>query len=443
MKPKSNTVKDSALAPVPCDLDCEKGALGSLLLDPAANVPVAKRMFPSSVVFYDESHRQIYDGLIAVFDRHAAVDVLSLSAELAPLNIVPNMMAFLAGLQDQAPSASAFSIYAATIVQKWQLRELIVRCDVWKQRAVSDPDGAAILIEMRGFAESHATSLRPEQSNRDLVREVYDDLMEIASGAKSRGLKVGIRAIDSIVGGFRDEFIIVAARPSMGKTSLAVNIACNLAAAGVRSGFISLEMTKKQLLEKATAVVAKLDLSAVDQFEADEHRLLTAATAAVGKMDIDIYATRGVSVDYVCATATDMVRSGAKMVIIDYFSLIKGTDTKAAERDQYVEISSRMPDLAKRLGVPILMLHQLNRATEQQKRPRLSNLSGSGSLEQDADVVIFLHQPGFDESKSQDLTVQMLIVVEKRRSGRTGEGQIIFRKTCGLMEDIPLGEGAV
>jgi replicative DNA helicase len=453
----------------PHDFQMEMGVLGCALLDPNQCIGecIEKLKDNGKEAFYDLRHQTIYETLSEMFNTRLPIDLITVQQHLKDRQLLEQVggIAYLSQLQDAVPSAANLSYYLEKIQEKFLLRKLIQTCSGVVGR-IYDYEGEVEALlddvekEILRVNESRA------QGNLVGVKELVTQSLGQIENYFSRkgqlsGLATGFPDLDRLTDGLHGgEMIIIAARPSMGKTSLAMNIAEHVALELQQPvGVFSLEMSAAALVLRMLCSVARVNLRSIrDGFmsESDFPKLMSASGRLAGsKLFIDD--TAGLSILQLRARARRMAQQhGIKLFIIDYLQLLNSTARRAQENRQQeiADISSGVKALAKELNVPIIILSQLNRELEKDKsrKPRLSDLRESGSLEQDADLVGLLYKPnaGDDEDgappeESDGVPVNFLIA--KQRNGPTGDVNLTFLKTYTRFEsaakfsdeDVPSG----
>jgi len=443
------TVPDLSLdAGLPANIDAEKTILGAILLDNAAHSEAAERLEADD--FSLDSHRRIFQRMTELMNEQRAVDIVTLANELSRYKEIESVggVAYLASLTEGLPIRPVIEDYIRIVKDKSLLRRLMLICSAAIARAADQSETA---LEVLGAAE---TALL-EVGEKGIVSGLQP-LDEIVSGSfgsidnlykQSRevtGLATEFTELDRMTSGLqRGELIIIAARPSMGKTALAINIAEN---AAIKSKAIvavfSLEMSKESLLRRMLASQAWVDQRKLQTGflgREDQEKLQNALEQLIeSRMFIDD--TAGISLAEMRAKARRLKQTagGLDLVVVDYLQLMSATLPSAGgkryeNRTQEVSAISRgLKALAKELHVPVVALSQLSRASERRgedKRPMLSDLRESGSIEQDADVVAFIHREAYynrDEEMSESDRAKSEIILAKQRNGPTGTVQLNF-----------------
>ena len=443
------TVPDLSLdAGLPANIDAEKTILGAILLDNAAHSEAAERLEADD--FSLDSHRRIFQRMTELMNEQRAVDIVTLANELSRYKEIESVggVAYLASLTEGLPIRPVIEDYIRIVKDKSLLRRLMLICSAAIARAADQSETA---LEVLGAAE---TALL-EVGEKGIVSGLQP-LDEIVSGSfgsidnlykQSRevtGLATEFTELDRMTSGLqRGDLIIIAARPSMGKTALAINIAEN---AAIKSKAIvavfSLEMSKESLLRRMLASQAWVDQRKLQTGflgREDQEKLQNALEQLIeSRMFIDD--TAGISLAEMRAKARRLKQTAGSLdlVVVDYLQLMSATLPSAGgkryeNRTQEVSAISRgLKALAKELHVPVVALSQLSRASERRgddKRPMLSDLRESGSIEQDADVVAFIHRESYynrDEEMSESDRAKSEIILAKQRNGPTGTVHLNF-----------------
>jgi replicative DNA helicase len=433
----------------PHDVQCEMGVLGCQLLDP--NTCIGQTLEHLSddgaQAFYDLRHQTIQETLFKMYDERTPIDLITVQRRLKDNQLLEQVggIAYLSMLQDVVPSAANLAYYVSILREKYLLRKLIQTCSGVVAR-VYDYEGEVeqFIDEVEKEISSVADS-RVKNGERKLADLVNSGLTTIEHffnrQGEISGLETGFADFDKMTDGLHaGEMVIIAARPSMGKTSLAMGIAEHVAVdLGQHVGVFSLEMTGESLILRMMCSLGRVNLRNIrDGFmsEADFPKL-TQAASRINGAPLHIDDTAGLSILQLRARARRMhQRHGIKLFVIDYLQLLNSSSRKAQENRQIeiAEISSGIKALAKELGVPVIVLSQLNREIEKEKnrKPRLSDLRESGSIEQDADLVGLLYKPGTEteegEAPAEADGVPVNLLIAKQRNGPTGDVNLTFLK---------------
>lgn len=431
----------------PHSLEAERAVLGALLLE-RESLPRAIEVLRGSD-FYKEGHRQIYSSMVALFERNEPVDLLTLSEELRRQGTLEEVggAAALASLVEEAATAAHVVSYATIVREKALLRDLIrTATEIIGQSYEQRDDVDALLDQAEGLI--FQISERRLQGSAIPVRAILKDTFEYIERLYDRkehvtGLATGFRRLDELTSGFQpSDFIIIAGRPSMGKTAFALNIAKNVGVVLRKNVLIlSLEMSKEQLVQRLLCSEAKVDSQKVRTGyleQRDWHRLTNAA-GRLADAPIFIDDTPALSVLEARAKARRMKAEHAlDLVVIDYLQLMRGRNVENRQQE-ISEISRSLKALSKELAVPVVALSQLSRAVEARQskdyRPQLSDLRESGALEQDADLIIFLYRPDRYGLPVEGEDGNAEAIIGKQRNGPVDKVPLVFLPEFATFED--------
>ena len=440
----------------PHSIEAEQGVLGCALLSPHECLGECIEKFkPGPEVFYDLKHRTLYELLLEMYDAKDAIDIITLQQRLKDRGQLEGVggLAYLASLPDAVPSAANLSFYADIVREKYILRKMIRTCtDVVAQVHEHEGEVDKLLdeVETQILRISEARVEEKSSKIKDLVNRAITKIEEYHQNqGMTTGLATGFQDLDRMTTGMHGgEMIVLAARPSMGKTSLAMNVAEHVALDQKQPvGVFSLEMTAESLVLRMLCARSRVNLRAIrDGFLAErDFPKLTGAAGRMANAPLYIDDTSGLSILQLRAKARRMHQQfGIKLIVIDYLQLLSSTSRRADNRQQEIaDISNGIKALSKELSVPIIVLSQLNRDLEKRgpgERPRLSDLRESGSIEQDADLVLLLYKDlkgkGEDEgedSAAQDV-VPVKLMIAKQRNGPTGDVNLTFLKSITRFE---------
>lgn len=423
----------------PHSLEAEQAALGSLLIDKDAVIKIADRLRPED--FYVEKHGFVYDAMLTLYQKHEPVDIISLSnvlQERGQLDAIGGR-SFLVSLSNAVPTAANILQYANIIQKKSTLRRLQTAAGAIIELSRDESEDVTDLLDQAEQSLFNVSQrfLRQNFINiRDVLDEAFDriDKLHHESGTL-RGLATGFTQLDSILGGFqRSDLIILAARPSIGKTSLALDFARNIAIkTKMPVGIFSLEMSKEQVVDRLLVSQADIDLWKMrtgrlkddDDFARIGHAMGLLAEAPIF---IDDSATANIMEIRTKARRLQAEHKQLGLIVIDYLQLMESRSSE--NRTQEIsEITRGLKSIARELNVPVLALSQLSRAVEQERPPipKLAHLRESGSIEQDADVVMFIYRPVVYnpdiEAEKRNLAE---IYIAKHRNGPTGRVRLTF-----------------
>jgi replicative DNA helicase len=432
--------------------EAEQGVLGCILLSPNECLgECIQKLKAGTEVFYDLRHQTIYTALVAMYDHREAIDIITLQQHLAdrqelePIGGIP----YLNSLQDAVPSAANLSYYLEIVQEKFLLRKMIQTCTDVVAR-VYDYEGEAEVLLDEVERDVLRLSESREQSQTQTIKELVNKAITTVEDFHQHqgmltGIGTGFTDLDKMTTGLHGgEMIVIAARPSMGKTSLAMNIAEHVAVdQRLPVGVFSLEMTAESLVLRMLCSRSRVNLRNVREgFLADrDFPKLTGAAGHLANAPLFIDDSAGLSILQLRARARRLWQQhGIKLFVVDYLQLLHSTARRAENRQQEIsDISGGIKALAKELKVPIVVLSQLNREPEKRERgaePRLSDLRESGAIEQDADVVGLLYKPGRGGSDDEEAggpgeeqdAVPVNLLIAKQRNGPTGDVNLTFLK---------------
>ncbi len=418
---------------LPFSAIAEQSLLGSILIDPSSINQVADML--SSDDFYLEEHKQIYLAMHALFLTNSQIDVVTLIDELVKKGIYTKSGGedYIKVIAQTVPNALNVKDYAKIVKDKSILRQLIHMCEEVSDTAYSEQDEVPAILEHAQnqlYQITQGRETRNFKHIREVITDVYAHLRQLSLDPNSAsGTATGFRSLDRVLAGMgNSDLVIVGARPGMGKTSFCLNIGTNVAKATKKSvAIFSLEMSAEQLVSRVISSEALVDSYALrtGELKNEEWDHIAYAASALSGCDILIDDTPGISVTAMKAKLRRVNNLG--LVIIDYLQLMQ-SDKKIENRTQEVgDISRSLKILAKELNVPVICCSQLSRGTEGRtsKKPMISDLRESGSIEQDADVIIFLYRDDYYKTAEGDTvapdTEQNVaeIIVAKNRHGST------------------------
>ena len=438
---------DSTLEkPLPSNLDAERSVLGAILLDNNALNPAVEHLRPED--FFIEQHRRVFTQMIALGESQQAIDLVTLTEELHRRGDLEASggAPYLAALADGMPRVSNVEHYARIVKEKAMLRNLIHATHNIQQRAFEGEDGADAILDN---AESSIFALAEDRVRaglipvKDIVRDNFERLERIFREGKSiTGVATGYGELDKLTSGLQpSELLILAARPSQGKTALALNLAENISIrAGHPAAIFSLEMSKESLLQRLVASVAQIDAHKfrTGHLSKEDWRRMTEALGVISAAPLWIDDAGSISVLEIGAKARRLKRDkGLSLLIVDYLQLITARGRFSNRNEEVASISRALKGLAKELQIPVLVLSQLTRAPERDDRgPQLSDLRESGAIEQDADVVMFIYRPHFfKQGATPEEREETELKIAKQRNGPTESVKFIFRSRLTRFEE--------
>ena len=433
--------KDNARIP-PQDLEAEKSLLGALLLSDATFPNVLEQL--KAPDFYDPRHADIYKGMISLYEHHRPIDLMTLTSELKNQKTLKNIggAPYLTELTNFVPTASHVDAYADLVAQAALRRRLIKAGTNIATEAYDSTKNIGDLVgkaEKSLFEVSDKTIKSDYNKLEDLLDEAYERIEELHRNKGAlRGLKTGFRDLDKKTAGFqKGDLIIIGARPAMGKTTFAQNLAYNVA---TRNGdgrgvlFFSMEMAKNEIVDRMISDIGGVDAWRIrtGNIENEDFARIGDALAEMSEVPLYLDDTSSMTVLELRNKARRAAHDhNISMIIVDYLQLLQGSDRYAGNRVQEVtEISRGLKTLARELEIPVIALAQLSRGVtgRDDPRPVLSDLRESGSIEQDADLVMFLHRPDYYKQNNDDFVPTNIteLILAKHRHGPVGKVELYF-----------------
>jgi replicative DNA helicase len=424
----------------PQNVEAEKALLGAIILKPDVLHDVSVTVFPDS--FFADKHRLIYEAISHIFSKGDPIDTVSVVTKLKDMNALERTggASYVAELIETVPAAGNAMYYAEQVINKATLRGLIHAADDIAEIGYSDPetvDEALDQAEKKIFQATQAPSAQKFRPIGSSLKEAWERFEHLSANPEvKRGVPSGFTSLDNVLSGFqKSDLIILAARPSMGKTTFALDIARNAALLhGASVGIFSLEMSDQQLVDRMLAAESGVDswkLRTGRLTNDSEYEALQNAMQKLHKAPIHIIDEAAMNIVKMRSAARRLKNEyGLDMLIVDYLQLMSPTLTKGSDSmvQQITEISRSLKILAKELEIPVIALSQLSRAVEQRGgKPRLSDLRDSGSIEQDADVVMFIHREDkMNKDKEPERPNIAEILIEKHRNGAVGSAELYF-----------------
>ncbi len=467
MANKSNNNIDTNYAHLqPQAVELEKVVLGALMIDSDAFSVVSEMLKPET--FYDPRHQKIYEAIQTMNIEERPVDIMTLINELTKMGAIDKIggAAYLMEISSQVASAAHVEYHAHILAQKYMARQLIHYAGDIETQAF---DESVDIDDLMQHAEGELFQLSQNNIKQDytqvdpVIKEAVDILKRAAENAGGlTGIPTGYVGLDDMTSGWQaSDLVIIAGRPAMGKTSFALSIAKNVAVdKQIPIGFFSLEMNNVQLVNRLISNVCEISGHKIlnGQLDPAEWERLDKKLRNLTGAPIYVDDTPGLSVFELRTKARRLVREkGVKLIMIDYLQLMNANGMKFGSRQEEVSTISRsLKGLAKELNIPVLALSQLSRNVENRegldgKRPQLSDLRESGAIEQDADMVLFVHRPEYyhiyQDEKGNDLHGMAQIIIAKHRKGATGDVLLNFRGEFTRFQDpqdaavAPLDEG--
>jgi replicative DNA helicase len=418
---------------LPHNEEAEMSVLGSIFIDKDAINIVSELLSPAS--FYNETHSMIYDCMLALYGQRKPIDLLTISAELKKRDMEEIDSEYFTKLIDSVPSAANVEHYAGLVREAFTKRSLIrSSTEVAELAFQEDSEVKEVLDKAEGaiFALSQGHLTRGFIPIKDTLASSFDRIDELhRSGAGLRGVKTGFPDLDNLLSGMQKaNLIILAARPGQGKTAIMLNMALHAAVVDrVPVGIFSLEMSKEELVDRF--LVSQADVDAwrlkTGKLTEDDFTKLSNAMGQLADAPLFIDDTPGLSLLEMRSKARRLqLEHKVGLIVVDYLQLVDPGRRFESRVQEVALISQALKNLARELNIPVLSASQLSRAVEQrgEKKPQLSDLRESGTIEQDADVVMFLYRP---EAEVMGPTIQTKLLVAKHRNGATDEIDLIFR----------------
>ncbi|MBR2186586.1 MAG: replicative DNA helicase [Lachnospiraceae bacterium] len=433
----------------PHSLDAERSVIGSMIMSGDAIMTASEML--GSEHFYARQYGVFFDALISIFNSGKPVDSVTILEKLKEMQAPPEIRnaRFIAELIESVPSSVNIATYAGIVRDNALKRELI---RINERIAASCYEGADSTEDILEQAEKEIFDLIQRRGSTEglvpissIVMDVLDNIQKAQkSGSRVTGIETGFREIDRMTAGLqKSNLILIAARPSMGKTALALNIAEYAAFRKEKTVIIfSLEMSKEDLVNRLIAMESYVDASKIriGDIQEKEWEQVIASASIIGRSKLVIDDTAAISVAEMRTRCRRLkVESGLDMVMVDYLQLMSAGNTRkdAGRQQEISDISRSLKALARELNVPVVALSQLSRAVEQRtdKRPMLSDLRESGAIEQDADVVMFIYRDDYYHPDTEDKNIADIIIA-KQRNGSVGTKKLLWRPEQTKFMDI-------
>ena len=414
----------------PQDIEAEQAVIGSMLTDQDAVSSAIETLKPED--FYREDNKIIYEAILNIYNRAEPIDIITLKAELSSMNKLEAVggLEYIAVLPDKVPTTANVDRYIKIVEEKAMLRNLIKTANEilnMGYEPTEEPERVMDLAEKKIFDVMQKKSQKGYTPIRDVLVESFAKLEELYNQKQHvTGVPTGFIDLDRMTAGLHgSEFILIAARPAMGKSAFALNIGAYAATrANIPVAIFSLEMAKDQVANRILCSEALVDSNAVRTGELTDEDLskLAETSGELSQAQIFIDDTAGISVMEIRAKCRKLkLEKNIGLVIIDYLQLVQGSGKTSSREQEIAEISRSLKILAKEIEVPVIALSQLSRAVEARPdhRPMLSDLRESGSIEQDADIVMFLYRDDYYNEDSEKKN-QAEVIIAKQRAGSTG-----------------------
>ena len=414
----------------PQDIEAEQAVIGSMLTDQDAVVAAIETLKPED--FYREDNKLIYSAILNIYNRAEPIDIITLKAELSSMGKLDNVggLEYIVGLPDKVPTTANVDRYIKIVEEKSMLRNLIKTANEILSMGydqTEDVEDVMDLAEKKIFDVMQKKSKTGYTSIKDVLVESFTKLEELYNQKQHvTGVPTGFIDLDRMTAGLHgSEFILIAARPAMGKSAFALNIATYAATrANVPVAIFSLEMSKEQVGNRILCSEALVDSNNVRTGDLNDEELskLAETSGELSQAPIYIDDTAGITITEMRARCRKLkLEKNIGLVVVDYLQLIQGSGKTSGREQEIAEISRSLKILAKELEIPVIALSQLSRAVEARDdhRPMLSDLRESGSIEQDADIVMFLYRDDYYNEDSPEKNVAEVIIA-KQIAGSTG-----------------------
>ncbi|MFC0525973.1 replicative DNA helicase [Pontibacillus salicampi] len=431
----------------PHNIEAEQAVLGAIFLEPQSIATASEVLMPED--FYRASHQRIYEAMLDLSEKGEPIDLVTTTTALSNVQTLEEIggVSYLSDLANSVPTAANIEYYTRIVEEKSILRRLIkTATTIVTNGFASEDDIEGVLND----AEKSILEVAQRKNTgrfkniKDVLIEVYDNIEQLHNrDADVTGVPTGFRDLDNMTSGFqKNDLIIIAARPSVGKTAFALNIAQNVATTtGENVAIFSLEMGAEQLVMRMLCAEGNIDASALrtGHLETEDWGKLTMAMGSLSNAGVFIDDTPGIRVNEIRSKCRRLAQEhGLGMILIDYLQLIQGSGNSKENRQQEVsEISRALKGLARELNVPLIALSQLSRGVEgrQDKRPMMSDIRESGSIEQDADIVGFLYRDDYYDQESERQNI-IEIILAKQRNGPVGTVELAFVKEYNKFVDL-------
>jgi len=424
----------------PQNIEAEQSLLGSLMLDPEAIFKVVDFLSPRD--FYKKAHSDIFEAMTTLLNRREAIDLLSVSAYLKEKKLLKEVggKSYLTSLVNSVPTASHVADYANIVCRKRILRDLISFGQEISISAYEEEQDVDLLLdeaEKKVLSISQGSTRRSFIPLKDTLEGAFERIEKLSSEeGKARGVPTGFTDLDNILSGLQNsDLVILAARPSMGKSALASNIAKNVAMeSNTPVGIFSLEMSVDQIVDRLISDISELNLWKLRtgnlKKSGEDNDFIKIRESFDNLSRLPIYIDDSISFNVMQMRTMArrlQAEKGLGLIIVDYLQLMQPRSTSDSMVQQMTEISRELKTLAKELDVPVLALSQLSRAVEQRtpQVPRLSDLRETGAIEQDADVVMFIYREDYYRQDTSRKNISDVIVA-KHRNGPIGKAELYF-----------------
>lgn len=441
---------------IPNSLEAEQGVIASLIIDKEKIREVSELL--ASDYFYNQINKKIYQAILEVLKKKQDLDLIILKDYLETNGLLEEIggMEYIVNIVEAIPSSESINVYVKIIYEKYVAREIIEKATSILNKSYTQDDiqGLIEYAEKEIFKISKLTRSEDFLNWNELLSNTYNKIIELANSEKKRltGLSTGFSYLDNLTSGFqRSDLIILAARPSVGKTALGLNFAKNIAKATVNNNahvaIFSLEMAAEQLLHRLIASESTVSISKIKNgdLNKEEQELISFGVDNLEKMNIYIDETPGISIGELKSKSRKLkIEKGLDFILIDYLQLITTTFKRDNRQQEVSEISRELKSLAKELNIPIVALSQLSRTVEQRadKKPMMSDIRESGAIEQDADIIMMMYRPEYYqndsmiENEDEDYEGKTELILTKHRNGATGTLEYKFLKEINKFTQV-------
>lgn len=432
---------------MPHSIEAEQALIGAIINDPNEIIKMSEKIHPE--FFYDQTNKLIYQALVDLHNHHVSIDLFTIKEQLEKNEslLLVGGMDYIVDLTESVSMAVNIDEYSNIVHEKYLIRETINRSSKILQQGYNAKDSSALieLAEKEIFDLGKMTRSEEFINWNDLIKTSHEEFKKRVEmgGVKMRGLATGFKNLDRITNGLqKSDFIIIAARPSVGKTAFALNLARNVAASTNNNdasvAIFSLEMGADQLLTRMLAMQSAVPITNLFQGKVtrEEEEQVYYGYEKLNEYSIHIDETPGIQIGELKSKCRKLkVERGLDLIVIDYLQLITTANSGDNRQQEVSEISRELKSLAKELHVPVIALSQLSRGVEQRadKKPMMSDIRESGAIEQDADIIMMLYRPEYygdnvevGEEEVYDGKTQLIIT--KHRNGPTGELEFKFQK---------------
>ncbi|MCI6737318.1 MAG: replicative DNA helicase [Intestinibacter sp.] len=420
----------------PHSVEAEQSVLGSILLDKDAMISVSETLIPED--FYKEAHKVIYECMLKLYNSQSEIDLITLAEELRDQGYLDDIggIPYITSLSTIVPTTSNIKYYVNIVKEKSIVRQLISAANDIINLSY---DSSAKVEDVLENAEKKIFDISQERTTNDfkqinqVLRDTYDMIEKLYTEKNEvTGLTTGFRDLNKKINGFqKSDLLLVAARPAMGKTAFALNLVQNAALKGDASvAVFSLEMSKEQLVQRMLSSQSNVELKKIKtgKLNANDWPRIIEAMAVLSEAKIHIDDTPGIKISELRSKCRKLkIEKGLDLVLIDYLQLMEGEGNNESRQQEIAKISRSLKILAKELNCPVVALSQLSRAPEQRAdhRPMLSDLRESGSIEQDADIVMFLYRDEYYNPDTESKNIGE-VIVSKNRHGETGTIELVW-----------------